>query len=200
KLLRVLETGTFMRVGGSDILHADVRIIAATNRSPLQAVAAGKLREDLYYRLNVFGIELPALRNRLEDMELLAHHFLDEVNREEGTRKRFAPEALARLREYHWPGNVRELRNAVQRAYVMTEGEAIGAEWLPSEGALSTKDPGSFMSVRIGTPLADIEKRVILATLARLNGHKEKTAEALGISPKTLYNRLKEYGTEDGEA
>jgi DNA-binding NtrC family response regulator len=197
KLLRVLETGAFMRVGGTEILQADVRIVAASNRSPQQAVADGRLRDDLYYRLNVFGIELPPLRERIEDVGLLAEHFLDEINRAEATAKRFGAEALERLRQYHWPGNVRELRNAVQRAYVLAEGETVGVDGLPSERPRDEAVDGTALTVRIGTTLAEVERRLILATLAKMDGHRDRTAEALGISTKTLYNRLKEYGREE---
>ncbi len=118
KLLRVLETGTFMRVGSDQVVETDVRIIAATNRVPQDAVANGKLREDLFYRLNVFGISLPPLRERLEDISLIAEAMLAELGRQENSRKQFAPDALERLREHHWPGNVRELRNVVHRAFI----------------------------------------------------------------------------------
>lgn len=118
KLLRVLESGLFMRVGSTQTQETDVRVIAATNRSPEEAVACGKLREDLYYRLNVFPIDVPPLRARLDDVPLLATHFLRGINEKEGVARSFSPAALARLAEYRWPGNVRELRNVVQRAYV----------------------------------------------------------------------------------
>jgi DNA-binding NtrC family response regulator len=198
KLLRVLETGSFVRVGGNTVQQVDVRMVAATNRVPSDAVASGKLREDLFYRLNVFDIHLPPLRERLEDVPLLADHFLAEINRAEGAGKRLSAAAVDRLKTHHWPGNVRELRNAVQRAFVMAEGQTIEAEWLP-DSAGAAQDDRNFISIRVGTPLAEIEKRAILATLAACGGHKERTAEALGISPKTLYNRLKEYGSGGGE-
>ena len=137
KLLRVLETGRFMRVGGTTSQEADVRIVAATNRDPFQAVAAGRLREDLLYRLNVFPLDLPPLRARLEDVPLLARHFLSAISEQEGQSRRFTPAALARMGRYHWPGNVRELRNAVQRAYVMAQGELIDENWLPGTVAMA---------------------------------------------------------------
>src|SRR3954471_10183135 len=117
KLLRVLETGTFMRVGSMQVMETDVRIVAATNRDPLQAVAAGKLREDLLYRLNVFPIHMPPLRERADDIPIIAEHFLDQISQREGDKRTFSPEALVRLSAYPWPGNVRELRNIVYRAY-----------------------------------------------------------------------------------
>ena len=206
KLLRVLETGTFMRVGSTELQQTDVRVIAATNRDARAAVAAGALREDLYYRLSAFPIAVPPLRERLEDVPLLAQNFLEQLNRQEGRTKRLTAEALARLVAYGWPGNVRELRNAVQRAWVMSAGEEVTAQWLPlSEAPLATPQrpaasvdalqpvaPGE-LRIAIGTRLADVEREVILATLAQCNHQKERTAALLGISMKTLYNRLKEY-------
>ncbi|PPE69771.1 sigma-54-dependent Fis family transcriptional regulator [Caldimonas thermodepolymerans] len=198
KLLRVLETGTFMRVGSTQSMEADVRVIAATNRVPEQAVQQGKLREDLLYRLNVFPIHLPPLRDRPEDVSLLAEHFLQDICKREGENKRFAPQALEKMRSYRWPGNVRELRNVVQRAYVMEEGHVIGDEWLVFDTPAVQEQRGPYLTVRVGTPLADVERSLILATLQHFGGHKEKTAAALGVSLKTLYNRLKEYSQDRG--
>jgi two-component system, NtrC family, response regulator HydG len=197
KLLRVLESGRFMRVGGNDSIEADVRIIAATNRVPVEAVASGALREDLYYRLNVFTIELPPLRERGSDVELLAQHFLDILNTAEGTEKRWTPEALGAIAKHAWRGNVRELRNAVHRAYILSEREI-------HESAVSSPEPiesgrnGSVavdgrLEVAVGSQIAAVEKRLILATLAHFDGDKRKSADALGISLKTLYNRLSVY-------
>jgi DNA-binding NtrC family response regulator len=206
KLLRVLETGTFMRVGSTTPIETDVRVIAATNRTPEQAVASGKLREDLYYRLNVFPIALPPLRDRSSDVPLLAEHFLAAVCERENVRKRFTPAALEKLSAYRWPGNVRELRNVVQRAFVMAEGEQITDEWLPSdppsaEGAAAapTGRGEASISIRLGTSMAEAERQLILATLRHFNQHKERTAAVLGVSLKTLYNRLKEYAAEGKE-
>ena len=209
KLLRVLETGMFMRVGSTQSLESDVRVIAATNRSPDDAVRVGKLREDLMYRLNVFPIHMPPLRERAEDISLLAQHFLGGICEREGMKKRFSPAALARLEAYRWPGNVRELRNVVQRAFVMATGEVITDEWLPAEspppgtpaattGAHAEAAPatGSSIVIKLGTSMADTERQLILATLAHYNNHKERTAAVLGVSLKTLYNRLKEYSAD----
>jgi len=196
KLLRVLETGTFMRVGSTVTQETDVRVIAASNRDPLRAMAEGDLREDLYYRLNVFPLHLPPLRERLQDIPLLATHFLQEIGQREGMFKRLTPAALQSLARYRWPGNVRELRNALQRAYVMTQGPEIDEQWLPRD-VLSAPAPlatNGSLHVPVGTPLADVERQVILATLEHYGHHKERTAAALGVSLKTLYNRLKEYG------
>ncbi len=207
KLLRVLETGTFMRVGSTQVQDTDVRVIAATNRSPKLAIEAGKLREDLYYRLNVFPIAVPPLRERSDDLPILAEHFLAEINKKEGVVKRFSPETLKRLAEYAWPGNVRELRNFVHRAYVMAPGEIVGDDWLPagepsSEAAppLAAPEPPAdappSITIPIGTSMAEAEFNLIMATLEHFNHHKERTAAALGVSLKTLYNRLKEYSGE----
>ena len=198
KLLRVLETGTFMRVGSTQSQEADVRVIAATNRVPEQAVQSGKLREDLLYRLNVFPINLPPLRDRTDDVPLLAEHFLQDICRREGENKRFGQQALDKMRSYRWPGNVRELRNVVQRAYVMEEGHTIDDEWLVFDTPAVQEQRGPYITVRVGTPLADVERSLILATLQHFGSHKEKTAAALGVSLKTLYNRLKEYSQEPG--
>jgi DNA-binding NtrC family response regulator len=196
KLLRVLETGTFMRVGSTQLMDTDVRIIAATNRPPMQAVAAGRMREDLLYRLNVFPIELPALRERADDVALIAEHFLEDISRREGQAKRFAPLALARLASYRWPGNVRELRNIVYRAYVMAPDTTIINDCLPSGGPPLPLIPGTpTLTIEIGTSLAEVERQMTLATLEYFGHHKEKTAATLGVSLKTLYNRLKEYST-----
>jgi DNA-binding NtrC family response regulator len=196
KLLRVLETGSFMRVGSMKALEADVRIIAASNRDPLQAVATARLREDLLYRLNVFPLHLPPLRERPEDVPLIAGHFLAEISRREGSMKHFGPQALDRLRGYRWPGNVRELRNVVYRAYVMAPDTTIADVPLPSaEAGPSAAARQRLLSFEVGTSLAEIERTVTLATLEHFGRQKERTAAALGVSLKTLYNRLKEYST-----
>jgi two-component system response regulator AtoC len=204
KLLRVLETGTFMRVGSTVVQETDVRLIAATNRDPMDAVKSGKLREDLFYRLNVFPISLPTLRERGGDVELLAEHFVAEVSSREGAVKSFSPGARAKLLRYRWPGNVRELRNVVQRNYVMTEGAVIGEEWLPVNApereTLSPAMAGDELRIRIGTSMAEAERQLILATMRYYNHHKEQAAAVLGISLKTLYNRLKEYSAEEAAA
>jgi len=197
KLLRVLETGTFNRVGSTDTQATDVRVIAATNRIPDKAVAEGKLREDLLYRLNVFPLRLPPLRERREDVQLLADHFLREICEAEGQLKRFAPAAYAALQAHDWPGNVRELRNVVQRAYVMARDSVITDSWLElgSTKAAQQEDV-PLLSISIGTSIAEAERALILATLEHYEGQKERTAAVLGVSLKTLYNRLKEYSVD----
>ena len=199
KLLRVLESGTFMRVGSTQVQETDVRIIAATNRSPNEAVARGKLREDLLYRLNVFPIHLPPLRERVDDIPLVAAHFLEQIGEREGGAKSITPAVLERFAGYRWPGNVRELRNVVYRAYVMTPGRTIEDDCLPKvPGELaSTASSPSALTMRLGSTLAEVERQFTLATFEHLGRHKEKTAATLGISLKTLYNRLKEYAADE---
>jgi DNA-binding NtrC family response regulator len=194
KLLRVIETGVVMRVGGTAPIPVDVRVIAATNRDPRQAVDQGLLREDLFYRLNVFPIALPPLRERGGDVELLAQHFLRQLNRADGQHKRWSAEALERLAKNPWRGNVRELRNVVQRAFILAD-EVIPADVLPAPEAphAAPGAAGDVLQVRIPATIADVEKRLILATLDRLGGDKRRAADALGISLKTLYNRLNVY-------
>jgi two-component system, NtrC family, response regulator AtoC len=194
KLLRVLETGSVLRIGGDTPIQTDVRVIAATNRSPTQAVAEGKLREDLYYRLNVFPISLPPLREREGDVALLARYFLDILNEAEQKQKRMSDEAVARLERYEWPGNVRELRNVVHRAFIMADDE-VGLECLPEEvrAPVVSLPIDAAEPLKVGTSLTEVERRLILATLAHYDGDKKKTADVLGISLKTLYNRLNLY-------
>jgi DNA-binding NtrC family response regulator len=170
-------------------MSVDVRVLAATNRKPEEAVAKGKLREDLLYRLNVFPIQLPALRERREDVELLAEHFLQQLNREYETRKVFTRPALNRLAALPWPGNVRELKNIVHKAFILAE-EEIGTDNLPPAGAGADEND---LNLKVGTSLSDAERRLIMATLNQAGGDKKKAAEILGISLKTLYNRLNEY-------
>jgi len=197
KLLRVLETGRLTRVGGEQELPADVRVIAATNRSPEEAVAAGKLRQDLLYRLSVFRIALPPLRERSGDIDVLAEHFLGALNRAEGTSKRFSRSALATLRAYHWPGNVRELKNAVHSAFILAD-DTIDASVLPATvrevpAGPEPGDSGDVLDVRVGISIAEAERRLTLATLRSCGGKKDVAAKVLGISLKTLYNRLNLY-------
>jgi len=200
KLLRVLESGTFMRVGSTQVQETDVRIIAATNRSPNEAVSRGKLREDLLYRLNVFPIHLPPLRERIDDIPLIARHFLEQIGEREGEAKGISNDVLDRFAGYRWPGNVRELRNVVYRAYVMTPGKTIDEDCLPQAPAQASSGAGApALTVRVGATLAEVERMLTLATLEHLGRHKEKTAATLGISLKTLYNRLKEYAADEDD-
>jgi DNA-binding NtrC family response regulator len=208
KLLRVLETGCVTRVGSTETVPLDVRVVAASNRDPQQAVKEGILREDLLYRLCVFPIHLPPLRERGEDVEVLAQSFLQAVNRKEGCAKRFDEAALAQLRQYAWPGNVRELRNAVERAAILSDS-VIRPEDLPPgprtgcavDGAATpvraSSEEGAVLRVEVGEPIAEAERRLILATLEQLDGDKKRAAEVLGISLKTLYNRLAVYAAAE---
>ncbi|MGE8656725.1 MAG: sigma-54-dependent transcriptional regulator [Achromobacter sp.] len=193
KLLRVLETGHFMRVGTNREIGCDIRIIAATNRNPEQAVQEGKLREDLYYRLNVFPLQLPPLRERGEDILFLADRFLQAQNEEAGRAKVFSANAAATLAQYEWPGNVRELKNFVRRAFIMAEGDELDADLLAPQVSPSGDLAGGQVSLPVGETLAQADRRLILATLQRCKGVKKQAAAILGISPKTLYNRLEEY-------
>lgn len=193
KLLRVLESGTFLRVGGTENVSVDVRLIAATNRDLESAVAQGRLREDLMYRLAVFPLRVPPLRERGNDVELLALHFLRLLNEKEHTQKKFSPHALDRLRTYAWPGNVRELKNVIHRAFILGTDELDIDESVSPPAQQKPVQQQDLMNFMIGTPLADAQRNFILATLKHFNGNKRLTAEALGISLKTLYNRLKEY-------
>jgi DNA-binding NtrC family response regulator len=193
KLLRVLESGRFSRVGGDSEVAVDVRLVAATNRDLDTAVKQGSLREDLMYRLAVFPVRIPPLRERGSDIELLAHQFLNELNEKDNTSKVFSKSSLEVIRSYSWPGNVRELKNVMHRAFILGT-DTLDIEDCVSE--LAVKKPtvqDGYLNFFVGTPLADAQKEIILATLKHYSGNKRLTAEALGISLKTLYNRLKEY-------
>jgi DNA-binding NtrC family response regulator len=190
RLLRVLESGRYTRVGGDQELVSGVRIVSATNRDPVAAVRDGHLREDLMYRLAVFPIRLPPLRDRGDDVEQLALHFLDDLNRENGTSKRLSRAAAAVLRVHPWPGNVRELRNAIQRAYIVCDQEIELEAAAPCAAARRS----DLLQFPLGTSIAEMERAAILATLAHTGGDKKRCAELLGVSVKTLYNRLTSYG------
>jgi len=196
RLLRFLETQRFYRVGGSQELRTDVRVVAATNRSPVQAVRDGSMREDLLYRLAVFPISLAPLRERGDDVVLLAEHFLDELNARNDTVKKFAGSALHTLRDYHWPGNVRELKNAIERAFIMCPQELELQPMnihSPSTDRAARADGDGGIQVPIGSSLAQAERWLIEATLAHWAGNKNRAARTLGCSLKTLYNKLAAY-------
>jgi DNA-binding NtrC family response regulator len=190
KLLRVLETGTFHRVGGTELIRVDVRVLAATNRDPAAAVRGGRFREDLLYRLAVFPLRIPPLRERGQDVELLAEYFLAQLNQQAGTRKRLGARARQALLMHAWPGNVRELKNAIHRAWILADQDI---EQIELAGASPARKPivqGDNLQIRIGTTLDDAQRELILATLRRFNGDKRRAAKVLGVSLKTLYNRL----------
>ena len=199
RLLRFLETRCFFRVGGTQEIKTDVRVVAATNRSPVQAVRDGSLREDLLYRLAVFPIALAPLRERGEDVVLLAEHFLNEINARNDTAKVFSSGARQTLREYRWPGNVRELKNAVERAYILCEYE-LKLQPMNLHAAASTDavahEETDGICVPIGSSLAEAEQWLIEATLAHWAGNKNRAAKTLGCSLKTLYNKLAIYGQQ----
>jgi DNA-binding NtrC family response regulator len=194
RLLRVLETAKFWRVGGDAEIRAEVRVIAATNRELAIAVGEGHLREDLMYRLAVFPIHVPPLRSRGDDVELLAQRFLDILNEEAGTAKGLSKSSLRLVRTHPWPGNVRELKNCVQRAFILADAEVELESMIPCASA-DADQPGR-LSFAVGSSLAEIERRTILVTLAHCRGNKRHAAQILGVSLKTLYNRLNEYAAQ----
>jgi len=199
RLLRVLETKRLNRVGGNSDLEVDVRVLASTNRSPAQAFEEGRLREDIYYRLAVVTVQLPPLRERGEDVLVLAEFFLGELNLRQGTRKRLSDDLRARFAQHRWPGNVRELRNAVERAYILCDGElSLSEQDMPTLRTAQEGDSAGtdVVQVPIGATLDEIERTFILATLRHFEGDKRRAADVLGCSLKTLYNKLHAYQRE----
>jgi DNA-binding NtrC family response regulator len=194
RLLRVLETRKFYRVGASVEFISDVRVIASTNRCPLQAVQNGQLREDLLYRLAVFPIDMPPLRSRGNDVELLAEHFLTELNVQSRTQKRLSAMARLTLKQHTWPGNVRELKNCIERAFILGDQSLELAPLI--QNAARSGDGGSDrerLDIRVGSRIYDMERSLIEATLDYFKGNKRRAADALGCSLKTLYNKLNGY-------
>lgn len=199
KLLRVLETGRVRRLGGEKERSFDVRLVAATNRPVKKVLKEGQLREDLYYRINVFNVDLPALREREGDVELLAQYFIQQFNQKHGFQvEGLDPATLRRLEHHHWPGNVRELKNVVERAVVMTRRGFIQPSELPAplRGEL---EPGGEESpdgivIPIGTSLADAEKEILRKTLSKTGRNKSQTARILEIDVKTVRSKIKKYG------
>jgi DNA-binding NtrC family response regulator len=196
KLLRFLDAGEFRRVGGTRALTVDVRVIAATNRDLRGMIAAGRFREDLFYRLNVIAVALPPLRERPEDIPALARHFLAAYGRKMAKPVReFAPDALASLAAYAWPGNVRELENVIERAVILCEGDSIGRGDLavpPSSTPPAAAAPGGTGS------LEEIEREHILRVLREVGGNQSRASQLLGIDRKTLYLKLRKYGVPEG--
>jgi DNA-binding NtrC family response regulator len=189
KLLRALDRGEVRRLGGDRVLHVDVRVIAATNKDLARAVAQGHFRHDLYYRLGVVVIEVPPLRQRVEDIPLLVEHFARQVVQPGRAPLRFTPAAMGLLMRYSWPGNVRELRNLVERLSVLSDGEVTATDvalHLPAGGAAAGEDTGLLA-------LEEVERRHILTVLQRCGGNRTQAARILGVDPKTLYNKLKAY-------
>jgi DNA-binding NtrC family response regulator len=192
KLLRFLEDGEIRRVGGSTPVHVDVRLIAATNKDLSEAVEAGEFREDLYYRINVIEVNLPPLRERKDDIPLLAHHFVKKYARNKRENvSRISREALKLLMDYDWPGNVRELENAIQHAIALTQDDTILPSTFPprvQSGVSSFQDRTDEMS------LQKLKRTYILQVLEECSWDREKAAKILEISRATLYRKLKEYG------
>jgi two-component system response regulator HydG len=197
KLLRVLQDGKFERLGGTRTIDADVRILTATNKDLHKEVEEKRFREDLFYRLNVINLRIPALRERKEDISLLAMHFLklyaDKNNKPiEG----FTEEAMLALTSYDWPGNVRELENAVERAVVFTNGKQIPLSVLPQNVSAFAESRHS-LTFRIGTPLRELERKAIDITLHHTRGDKNMAARLLGIATRTIYRHLEREGSQD---
>jgi DNA-binding NtrC family response regulator len=197
KLLRVLADGRVRRLGSSQEIEFDVRVVAATNRDPLLAISEGKLREDLYYRLNVVPVTLPPLRERQEDIPLIAHHFLNEFNRKHHTEiTGITDEASNLMKAYVWPGNVRELRNVIERAVVLGRDKWLSAASLPTY--IRTSSPtGRTLVFSVGsTTVAEAERELIVRTLQQAGNNKAEAARQLGVDVKTIYNKLKAYNIE----
>ena len=197
KLLRVLQEREITRVGGEEVIKVDVRIIAATNKDLAREIEVGRFREDLYYRLNVVALEMPPLRERREDIPLLAQHFLEALSKENRKNiKGFTPQAMDRLMKYDWPGNVRELMNAVERGVVLSRSPYLDEEVLSliSSDELSSQDISSGDGLDANMPLDEVEKATILKTLESAGGNKSEAARRLGITRRTLYKRLRLYG------
>ncbi|HKD80217.1 MAG TPA: sigma-54 dependent transcriptional regulator [Candidatus Angelobacter sp.] len=208
KLLRVLEDHKLRRLGSKAETPVDVRVLAATNKVPEEAVANGHLRNDLYYRLNVFNLHLPPLREHKEDISQLVSALLADMNAKHGRDVASVSDAVLQMfNSYHWPGNVREMRNTLERAVIVCEGSLIEPRHLPpnfgSSGIRPAAGDGEGIRLEVGTTVEQAEKMLILKTLATTNNNKTRAAEILGISLKTLHNKLKEYGnvsTTSGEA
>jgi two-component system, NtrC family, response regulator HydG len=191
KILRVLQEGEFERVGGTRTLRVDVRIVAATNQDLAQMVRDKRFREDLYYRLNVITVTVPPLRERREDIRVLALHFLRVYSAKNNRRlEGLTDEAIRRLEGYAWPGNVRELENVVERGVVLARGTQVDVGDLPEEVAGATPLPEGVLSIRIGTPLAEVEQRLLDETLRVTRGNKTLTARLLGIDVRTVSRKL----------
>lgn len=198
KLLRVLQNGEIQRVGSDKVKIVDVRIIAATNRNLQKEVEAGRFREDLYYRLNVIALEVPALRERKDDIPLLAQKFVENFARaNRKSIKGFSPQAMDMLMRYDWPGNVRELENAMERAVILTVGEYVTERSLPLAIQQMTGNTAAVPSgILANKSLDDIEKEAISATLAETADNKSEAARRLGITRATLHSKLKKYNLE----
>jgi len=214
KLLRILEDSRVRRLGGKNEFQVDVRVVAATNKVPEEAVRGGNLREDLYYRLNVFHVHIPPLRERKADIPALAEALMADMNRKHDCRvTEISMAVLETFERHNWPGNVRELRNVLERAVILAGEGAIERKHLPAflsngvatmaavAGSAAATAPADDESVRftVGTTVEEAEKGLILRTLEHTKNNKTRAAEILGISLKTLHNKLKEYGAAKEE-
>jgi DNA-binding NtrC family response regulator len=196
-LLRVLEDGAFRMVGGSELIHVHVRVVAATNKNLQESVLAGKFREDLFYRLQIVPIQMPPLRERAEDIPLLVEKFLEQfTSKHKRRRKRFSGEALQVLQRFPWPGNVRQLRNLIERLVITGPHAIIDVPDLPGWLRAHDRETATF-DVRPGTPLAEVEKLLIRQTLTHVTSNRQEAAEVLGISRRALQYKLKQYGLLD---
>ncbi len=194
KILRVLEERRFERVGGTETIEVDVRLVTATNRDLRQQVAEGKFREDLFYRLFVVNVTLPPLREREGDIVLLARHYLQELAAENGkTITGITPEAMDALTAYSWPGNVRELRNVIERMVVLSNGEKLTVRDLPA----ALRGPARAATPRSGSALRDAERQMIIDALRRHKNNRTRAAQELGIHRRTLHRKLNEYGLRE---
>ncbi|HEX4852854.1 sigma-54 dependent transcriptional regulator [Arenimonas sp.] len=191
-LLRALETRQIRRVGGSEDIAVDVRIVSATNRPHVDAIDSGRLREDLYYRLAEFPMALPPLRDRPADILPIANLFLKRLNDRYGTRRVLTREGADLLQRYRWPGNIRELKNIIQRAYILAESDRVTPS-LPVDDMRPVAETASTITFVVGTPMHEIERRMLFKTLAYFDNNKAKAAQVLGITTKTIYNRLSSY-------
>jgi two-component system response regulator AtoC len=200
RLLRVLETRQLMRIGTAQPIEIDVRIVAATNRDPRIAVQAGKLRADLFHRLNVFPVEIPPLRSREGDVGLIARALVEEINAEQGAHHVISAQTVALLEKHSWPGNVRELRNYIQRLSILGQLGSSQPEPLDVERPSNSASPTPSIVLPLGTPLSAADRQLIVSTLQYCGGDKKRAAGMLGICVKTLYNRLKEYGSAAEQA
>ena len=200
KLLRVLEDRKFRRLGSKVETEANVRVLAATNKVPEEAVAAGQLRNDLYYRLNGFNIHMPPLRDHKEDLPDLMEALVNDLNEKHGTDVSSIDDSVTKaFQTYSWPGNVRELRNTIERAVILAGSKVIETKHLPpgfgtAQVRTAELDPNAI-HLGVGTTVEEAEKQLILRTLASTSNNKTRAAEILGISLKTLHNKLKEYGS-----
>jgi DNA-binding NtrC family response regulator len=195
KLLRAIESKSFRRLGGKDEVHVDVRITAATNRDVAASIREGDLREDLYYRLSVIELHIPPLRERREDIPLLAEYYFDLFARKYGAqRKEFSPGSMEILMAYDWPGNVREFRNMMERTVLVCPGEEVEPRFLPERVLAVSSRRNNVVEVPVGMTLDEAGRMIILQTLAATGGNKSRAAKMLGISRKALYDRLRSYG------